>query len=174
MWWKLVFNLILPVVRGVYRLFGRPVEGLERHFVHANNKSVRRRSEPLDPSELMILLPHCIQWWDCPNRITSTVANCERCGRCPVGAIAAISDKYGVAVVVATGGGAALRALNNHAPKAVVAVACEHEMVDGIRDALPTPVLGVLNERPEGPCKNTTVDLAKVESAVQWFLNGRP
>jgi hypothetical protein len=85
-----------------------------------------------------------------------------------------VAEKYAVAIEVASGGGGALRVLQEHAPKGVVAVACEHEMVDGIRDALPRPVLGILNERPEGPCKNTVVDPDKVESAIRWFLNGKP
>jgi hypothetical protein len=174
MWWKFVFNLFVPVLRGVSRLVGRPVEDVERCFVRLNNNAVRRRNVRLAPPEMLILLPHCIQRWECPHKISSTVTNCERCGKCVVDALVELAEKYGVGIEVATGGGGALRALNEHAPKGVVAVACEREMVDGIRDALPRPVLGILNERPEGPCKNTVVDPAKVESAIRWFLNGKP
>ena len=174
MWQKVVFNLVVPVLRGVARLLGRSVEGIERYFVQLNNRTVQRRNMRLKPSELLLLAPHCIQRWDCPNKITSTVDNCERCGRCVVDGLVEISEKYGVALEVATGGGRAVRAVSERAPKGIVAVACEREMVDGIRDSLPLPVLGVLNERPEGPCKNTVVDPAKVESALRWFLNGKP
>jgi len=174
MWQKVVFNLVAPVLRGVARLLGRSVDGLERYFVRLNNRDVQRRNMRLKPAELLLLVPHCIQRWDCPNKITSTVANCKRCGQCMVDELIRIAEKYDISVEVATGGGRAIRAVNEHAPKAVVAVACEREMLDGIRDALPLPVLGVLNERPEGPCKNTVVDPAKVESAVRWFLDGKP
>ena len=174
MWQKVVFNLVFPVLHGVGRLMGRPVDGLERYFVQLNNRSVQRHPMKLSPEQLLLLVPHCIQRWDCPNRITSTVKNCKRCGRCMINELIGISEKYGIALEVATGGGAALRTLKEHSPKAVVAVACEREMVDGIRDALPLPVLGILNERPEGPCKNTVVDPVKVESAIRWFLNGKP
>jgi len=174
MWQKIVFNLVFPLAHGVTRLFGRRVDGLERYFVRVNNRSVQRRATRVTPGELLLLVPHCVQRWDCPNKITSTVTNCERCGKCMVDELVGLADKYGVALEVATGGGGALRSVNEHLPKAVVAVACEREMVDGIRDALPLPVLGVLNERPEGPCKNTVVDIGKVESAVRWFLNGKP
>ena len=174
MGWKILFNLVVPILRGVSRLVGRSVEGVERYFVRLNNNAVHRRSSRLRPSELLLLVPHCLQNWDCPNKITSTVANCERCGRCPMNSLIGVAEKYGVAMEVATGGGRALRAVSDHVPKAIVAVACEREMVDGIRDALPRPVLGILNERPEGPCKNTTVDLVEVESAIRWFLDGKP
>ena len=35
----------------------------------------------------------------------------------------------------------------------------------------PLPVLGVLNERPFGPCFNTRVDIKKVEAAILDFLD---
>jgi len=174
MWQKVVFNLVFPLAHGISRLFGRPVDGLERYFVRLNNRAVKRRTTRVTPGELLLLVPHCIQRWDCPNKITSTVANCKRCGKCIVGELVGIAERYGVPLEVATGGGGAARSVYEHSPKAVVAVACEREMLDGIRDALPLPVLGVLNERPEGPCKNTVVDVGKVESAVRWFLNGKP
>ena len=34
----------------------------------------------------------------------------------------------------------------------------------------PLPVLGVLNERPFGPCFNTRVDIKKLEAAILTFL----
>ena len=173
MWQKIVFNLVVPVLRGVTRLLGRSVDGLERYFVRLNNRVVQRRNTRLRPSELLLLVPHCVQRWDCPNKITSTVANCERCGQCMVDELIRIAEKYDIAIEVATGGGGAVRTVSEHAPKGVVAVACEREMLDGICDALPLPVLGVLNQRPEGPCKNTVVDPVEVESAVRWFLDGK-
>ena len=43
-------------------------------------------------------------------------------------------------------------------PKLVVAVACEGDLTSGIKDCYPLPVIGVLNDRPFGPCFNTHVD----------------
>ena len=43
-----------------------------------------------------------------------------------------------------------------------MAVACERDLTSGIQDSYPIPVIGVLNERPFGPCRNTRVDLAAV------------
>lgn len=173
MWAKIVYNIGVPLFRGVARLLGRSTEGIERYFVRRNNDTVKRRAVRVKPSELLLIIPHCIQRWECPNKITSTIDNCERCGRCPVDALSALAEKYDVSIEVATGGGMALRAVAEHKPRVIVAVACEREMLDGIREALPCPVLGVVNERPEGPCKNTVVDPAEVESAIRWFLNGK-
>ena len=56
-------------------------------------------------------------------------------------------------------------------PKAIVAVACERDLTSGIQDVFPLPVLGVLNERPFGPCFNTRVDMNKLEAAVLTFMD---
>ena len=64
----------------------------------------------------------------------------------------------------------ARQAVKNARPKAIVAVACERDLTSGIQDVFPLPVLGVLNERPNGPCFNTRADMHKVEEAICAFL----
>ena len=55
-------------------------------------------------------------------------------------------------------------------PRAIVAVACERDLTGGIQESYPIPVIGVLNDRPHGPCRDTRVDLSKVEGAISFFL----
>jgi len=55
-------------------------------------------------------------------------------------------------------------------PEAIVAVACELDLTTGIQDTYPIPVIGILNERPNGPCINTKVDIGKVRDAIIDFL----
>jgi uncharacterized protein len=69
------------------------------------------------------------------------------------------TNARGIPVVVATGGTLARRAVERHRPRTVVAVACERDLSSGVLDTFPLPVIGVINERPEGPCYNTRVDL---------------
>ena len=73
-------------------------------------------------------------------------------------------------VAVVTGGTLARSVFITLRAQAVLAIACERDLTSGIQDTYPLPVVGVLNERPEGPCFNTTVDLAKVEAALKNFL----
>ncbi|HEY6011827.1 MAG TPA: DUF116 domain-containing protein, partial [Nitrospirota bacterium] len=40
-------------------------------------------------------------------------------------------------------------------------------------DAYPLPVIGILNERPFGPCFNTSVDVSRVAEALAFLSNGR-
>jgi len=71
---------------------------------------------------------------------------------------------------IATGGTLARRVIVETRPKAIVAVACERDLTSGIQDSYPIPVIGILNERPFGPCRDTRVDLSKVATAVRFFL----
>ena len=43
-------------------------------------------------------------------------------------------------------------------------------LTSGIQDMYPIPVIGILNERPKGPCINTKVDIQKVKSAITDLL----
>ena len=49
-------------------------------------------------------------------------------------------------------------------------MACERDLTAGIRDAYPLPVIGVLNQRPHGPCFNTQVVLAELETTLDEYL----
>jgi hypothetical protein len=56
-------------------------------------------------------------------------------------------------------------------PRAVVAIACERDLVSGVHDVAPRlPVLGTTLGLPDGPCKNTTVDLNSLEDRIRTFL----
>ena len=52
----------------------------------------------------------------------------------------------------------------------VLTVACERDLTSGIKDCYPLPVIGILNDRPFGPCFNTTVDVRKIDEALSQIL----
>jgi len=69
-----------------------------------------------------------------------------------------------------TGGTLARMKVKEARPKAIVAIACERDLASGMADVFPIPVIGVLNERPNGPCCNTTVDPKRVRAAVEQLI----
>ncbi len=82
-----------------------------------------------------------------------------------------IAGKYGVPVFVATRGQLARRVIRERRPRAVVAVACERDMVSGLHDvAGRLPVLGLTMQLPNGPCKDASLDLGKMEEFVKKYL----
>jgi len=72
---------------------------------------------------------------------------------------------------VATGGTLARKIVVEKKSEIIIGVACERDLTSGIQDSYPIPVLGILNERPFGPCYDTDVDLGLVEKGMLTFLD---
>jgi hypothetical protein len=166
----LSIKLFLPLMELFGRLVGiKPVE-TRRSFIQVNNELVDSAKQKYPPGNILILLPHCIQSRHCTLRVSNQLERCRRCGRCNIGSLLDLTDKYGVAVAVATGGTIARRIVVEKKPGLIIAVACERDLASGIQDTYPLPVYGILNERPHGPCVDTQVSLALVEKALLRFI----
>ena len=167
--WKAI-NILFPFAVVLGHLFNIPRDKIEQSFIEVSNKLVLQHKVKVPANRIMILTPHCIQLDTCVHKITRNVENCKQCGRCSVGSMLGLAHKYGCHFAVATGGTLARQMVKQARPKAIVAVACERDLTSGIQDVFPLPVLGVLNERPFGPCFNTRVDMKKLEAAVLTFM----
>ena len=119
---------------------------------------------------LLVITPHCLQLADCPHKITRDPKNCKRCGRCNIADLVNLSEEMGFHFLVATGGTLARQMVKETRPKAVLAVACERDLMSGIQDVYPLPAVGVLNMRPNGPCYNTKVDMDEVRKALEAVI----
>ena len=166
----IVAKVLFPFMILMGRLVGVSKEKVQQSFIELNNHLVRSNQHRTRPNRLLILLPHCIQDFDCQIKITGNIKNCEGCGKCEIKDLIELSDQYQVKMAVATGGTLARRIIVENRPEAIVAVACELDLTSGIQDSYPIPVIGILNERPNGPCINTKVDIQKVRDAILDFL----
>lgn len=167
---RMATNLLFPITLAIGQLVNIDRNRIKSSFIEVNNQLVYAQKMRFRPDQVMILAPHCLQQSSCPHKITLDISNCRRCGSCVIQPLRDLADAYGVPLVVATGGTLARKFIEKYHPQAIVAVACERDLTSGIIDANPLPVLGVLNERPEGPCFNTTVDINKVAEAIRFFL----
>jgi hypothetical protein len=161
------FMILMGKILGISR------EKVQQSFIEVNNQLVRSNSHRTRPNRLLILLPHCIQDFDCQTKITGNIKNCKGCGKCEIKDLVALSDQYQVKIAVATGGTLARRIIVENRPEAIVAIACELDLTTGILDSYPLPVIGILNDRPHGPCINTKVDIEKVRAAIASFCGDR-
>lgn len=141
-----------------------------RAIVRLLSGLTRLRRARCRPEELLILVPSCLQSSECELRLTNDIAKCRRCGRCKVKDVVELAERLGTRCAIATGGRLALQLAQEDRIKAVVAVACEKELQEGLRAVFPKPAIGIINLRPHGPCKDTDVDLAELEEAVRWLL----
>ncbi len=173
-----LIKVFLPLMVLVGGIAGIPRIKIEQAFIELNNRLVRemirRRGKGFNPDRLVLLMPHCIQYDNCRIKVTRDVRNCVDCGRCEIGDLIEISDKYGVKLFVLTGGTVARRKLVEYRPDAVVAVACERDLTSGVQDAYPLPVIAIINKRPNGYCIETGVDIEDVKRAIEDLLNPMP
>lgn len=116
------------------------------------NRLSGTRTRANSPGDLLILLPRCLS--------KTSMQTALR-----------ISEKYGVAAFVASRGRYARQMIAKRRPRAVVAVACERDLVSGVGDvAHRLPVLGSTLAMPEGPCRNTELDAATFENQLRVML----
>ncbi|NIS60187.1 MAG: DUF116 domain-containing protein [Proteobacteria bacterium] len=166
----IVIQFLFPFMVLVGKIVGISKKTVQQSFIAINNQLVMSNSHRAKAERILLLLPHCTQDFECDVRITGNIKNCRKCGKCEIKDLLGLSEKYGVQIAVATGGTLARRIIVQNRPHAIVAVACELDLTTGIQDAYPLPVIGILNERPYGPCMNTRVDIEKVREAIQRFL----
>jgi hypothetical protein len=165
-----VIKFLLPLIEQIGKLCGISKDTIRQSFVAMNNSLVASQRLRIKPDRILILLPHCLQLADCEIKVTGEIGKCLRCGRCDIMGLAELAQKYQIDISVATGGTLARKVIIEKRPKLVLAVACERDLTSGIKDCYPLPVIGVLNDRPFGPCFNTRVDVEKIDAALRSVL----
>lgn len=137
----------------VGEMFGVQRDWTDNAAVAVYNRLAWAREWRVRANELLILIPRCLS-------------------RTALDGVMDIAKRYNVATFVATRGAYARQAIRERRPKAVVAVACERDMVSGLRDvAGRLPVLGLTMQLPNGPCKDASLDLVQMEAFVRKYLN---
>jgi uncharacterized protein len=131
--------------------FGRR-DWVENAAVKVYNGLAMMRGRKVGQGELLLLIPRCLS-------------------KMTLDGVLGIAGKYGVPVFVATRGQLARRVIRERRPRAVVAVACERDMVSGLHDvAGKIPVLGLTMTLPAGPCKDASLDLGQLEQWVRAYV----
>jgi uncharacterized protein len=170
-WWAILFlsyrsgRALLPerfAERGPFlrlmRLTSRTAERfgrrdwVENAAVKVYNALALLRGRKVNKGELLLLIPRCLS-------------------KETLDGVLAIAGKYEVPVFVATRGQLARRVIRERRPRAVVAVACERDMVSGLHDvAGKVPVLGLTMTLPAGPCKDARINLGRLEEWVRSYV----
>lgn len=168
----LVTRSLFPVVLKVAKILKIDRDRIIRSFVAVNNELVMESLLGKKVTNPLVLLPHCIQLEDCELKITRDIRVCKKCGKCDIKGLANIAEKYNLTMSVATGGTIARRIVKETKPDIIIAVACERDLLSGIQDTYPLPVIGILNERPFGDCINTKVNVDTIEELIEKIYIG--
>ncbi|PLX70620.1 MAG: hypothetical protein C0602_03680 [Denitrovibrio sp.] len=164
-------RLTLPVVLRTGKMLGVEKDRIVRAFVNINNEIVRNLVKGKKPESILVLLPHCLQLEDCELKLTSDIGKCVGCGKCDIKDLVEIAEKYNLAINVATGGTVARRIVKDTKPDVILAVACERDLLSGIQDTYPLPVIGFCNRRPSGECRSTRVNVSLIEDEIKKIYN---
>jgi hypothetical protein len=150
----------------IFRTDGKFLEQ-KRALIEFNNNMVRGKLSGSKPRKALLLLPFCLQSRQCQHQIAWRIENCRRCGKCPVGPIREVCERYGIDVRLTLRSRFAPEFVKASSPDLVIAVACEHELVAGILRVAPVLCYGIINTRPEGFCKNTQVAVEEIEALAR-------
>lgn len=167
---RIGLEILLPLLLLLSGVFEADKDAIRKLYIDINNIFVESADRKYDAEQILVLLPHCLQQSNCVYKVTSDINNCKRCGKCCIGEIAKMAENFRVAVQVVTGGTAARNVISRNKPEMILSVACERDLAVGITDVQRIPVLGVVNERPNGPCSNTTVNVETLKRKLEGIL----
>jgi hypothetical protein len=141
--------MLFPAVARIAQSFGISRDRLGHSFIEVSNRlAAPRRAD----GAVLALIPRCLSR-DLKREVK------QICEGVP-----------GVILHTAPGGTQARAIIRDIKPRAIVAVACERDLVSGIHDVAPRiPIIGIPNTRPLGPCKDTMIDIEKFRSAIRFF-----
>ena len=143
---------LYPLIERVAAVFKISKDRVGNSLTKVNNALIYATKKKFTSKNLLVLLPRCL-----------SKESREQ--------VLALGTKYGIKMFTATGGSSARQMVKKERPDAIIGVACERDLVSGLADSpAKIPIIGIANKRPEGPCKNTSVDIKEMERAVLFFL----
>ena len=132
--------------------FGISRDRVGNSFIKAHNLMLKTHAGALRGDVLLVLLPRCLEK-ETKRQVIERV------------------NGRAVQIVTAGGGEEARRAIRQYNPSLILAVACERDLISGIKDlAERIPVLAIPNKRPEGPCKNTHLQLDELDDVLNFII----
>ena len=129
--------------------------------------SARESLARIEPSERILLLPHCLRRSDgCQGTYNKDGLQCQECNPdCPINHLRESAIRLGYkGVCIAPGGVLAVRYVKENKPKGIVAIACQKELeegVDGVKklagELVEIPLMVIIPLSKDG-CVDTEVD----------------
>ena len=151
-----LLRALLPTTLTMGRLIGTSPDRLTNAFLKLHNALELLTRRRVDPDRLVVLLPRCL---------SKGIRQGAK----------VIAERHGCHLHVVPGGSEARRVIHRRRPHALVAVACERDLLSGVEEVgVVLPVLALPNRRPEGPCKCTEIDLDDLDASIRFFLGDAP
>ncbi|HVN22534.1 MAG TPA: DUF116 domain-containing protein [Syntrophorhabdales bacterium] len=151
LWTERFLLALLPRSVWLGGKFGMSRDRISNSFIKAHNVVLKANADRLNARRLLILLPRCLEKGT-RKEVLDRI------------------DPLSAKTVTASGGEEARKAIREHRPSLILAVACERDLISGLRDvAGKIPVLAIPNRRPQGPCKNTQLAIDELDEALRFI-----
>lgn len=133
-----------------------------------------KRLASIDPVRRILLLPHCLRRTEtCEARYDKEGLQCAGCNPdCAINQLREVALRLGYqGVCVAPGGRLAVNYISDHRPKAIVAIACEKELEEGVNNvrglaaSVYKPLIVIVPLTHDG-CVDTEVDVGQAISVL--------
>lgn len=142
---------IFPFISTLARHCGISKDRLGYSLVEIHNELTRIRLRKASNGRILVLSPRCLD-------------------RENVDQIRALTSEYDCDFYMAPTGAQARQKIVQVKPAAIIGIACERDLISGIRDVgYHYPVIGITNKRPGGPCKGAFIDMNELREAIQVF-----
>ena len=149
-------KVLLGVVSILQRLgkrFGITADRVSNSLLKVNNALVLATVPFTGEESVLLLLPRCLT-----REIRQEIVR--------------HSEGLGLKHAVCAGGEDARKKILLERPNVVVAVACERDLIAGLRDIRgKIPVIGIPNSRPQGPCKCTELNVEEFVKTIRHLRN---
>jgi uncharacterized protein len=148
-WFSRWLTLQVPFLGWCTRRFGISLDRVGSSCIAITNTLARLQLRKLSAVRPLVLLPRCLT--------QETVR-----------AIKEAAAEWNCAVVVVGANKMAREKVREFRPTAIVAVACERDLVSGLYDfGHKLPILVLANDRPFGPCIKATVNVERLREALR-------
>ncbi len=145
-------ELFYPAVYKIASFFGISRDRVSNSMIKVNNALIYITKDKFKSENLLILLPRCFE-----KSVREEVLR--------------ITQKYNCQIFIATGGSSARQIVGKVNPDAIIGIACERDLISGMSDSIKTiPIIAIPNRRPNGPCKDTNMDIEELEKAIRFLL----
>ncbi len=150
---RFLLGFLLTNVFKLAKLLRFSKDKMGNSFVKVSNAFMMACRKKNDNEKLLILLPRCLE-----KGVLKKIKEIK-------------NDYKNLEVAVVSGGELARKKVKEFRPTAIIGIACERDLISGIKDVgIYYNVIGIPNCRPDGPCKNTTIDLNLLIKHINYYL----
>lgn len=165
-------GLWVRAFRPLFRALGQE-EAWLLSFCAWNNRRVEEAFLERQAKQALVLLPHCIQLARCKADVLSDLAQCYKCGLCPVEDVLEATLARNWAVRLSNRSHKAYREARELRPDLIVAVSCTDRLFKGLTKLPEIPSFVIPLSLPHGMCVDTRFNPAALLAAMEALVEPR-